>query len=71
METVIADADPLVAYHKRDDKDNDWATAVFQRLTGPVRSCDAALGEAGIPYRAAERPDCRLPHPTCPRILLP
>ena len=46
METVIADAGPLVAYLKRDDKDHDWATAVFQRLAGPVRSCDAALGEA-------------------------
>jgi hypothetical protein len=24
METVIADAGPLVAYLKRDDKDHDW-----------------------------------------------
>jgi predicted nucleic acid-binding protein len=46
METVIADAGPLVAYLKRDDKDHDWATDVFQRRTGPLRTCDAALGEA-------------------------
>lgn len=45
METVIADAGPLVAYLKRDDKDHDWAAEVFHRLTGPLRTCDAALGE--------------------------
>jgi len=46
METVIADAGPLVAYLKRDDKDHDWAEEVFQRLTSPLRTCDAALSEA-------------------------
>ena len=46
METVIADAGPLIAYLKRDDKDHDWAAEVFHRLTSPLRTCDAALGEA-------------------------
>ena len=46
METVIADAGPLVAYLKRDDKDHDWAADVFQRLTSLLRTCDAALSEA-------------------------
>ncbi len=46
METVIADAGPLVAYLKRDDKDHEWAADVFQRLTSPLRTCDAALSEA-------------------------
>jgi uncharacterized protein len=46
METVIADAGPLVAYLKADDRDHDWALAVFQRLTSPLRTCDAALSEA-------------------------
>jgi len=46
METVIADAGPLVAYLKRDDKDHDWAAEVFHRLTSPLRTCDAALSEA-------------------------
>jgi predicted nucleic acid-binding protein len=46
METVIADAGPLVAYLKRDDKDHDWAEHVFHRLTSPLRTCDAALSEA-------------------------
>ena len=46
METVIADAGPLVAYLKRDDKDHDWAADVFQRLTSPLRTCEAALSEA-------------------------
>jgi uncharacterized protein len=46
METIIADAGPLVAYLKRDDKDHDWAEEVFQRLTSPLRTCDAALSEA-------------------------
>jgi predicted nucleic acid-binding protein len=46
METVIADAGPLVAYLRRDDKDHDWAADAFQRLTSPLRTCDAALGEA-------------------------
>jgi len=46
METVIADAGPLVAYLKRGDKDHDWAEEVFHRLTCPLRTCDAALSEA-------------------------
>jgi predicted nucleic acid-binding protein len=46
METIIADAGPLVAYLRRDDKDHDWAEEVFQRLTSPLRTCDAALSEA-------------------------
>ena len=46
METVIADAGPLVAYLKRDDKDHDWAEQVFRRLASPLRTCDAALSEA-------------------------
>ena len=46
METVIADAGPLVAYLKRDDQDHDWAAEVFHRFTGPLRTCDAALSEA-------------------------
>ena len=46
METVIADAGPLVAYLKRDDQDHDWAEDVFRRLTDPLRTCDAALSEA-------------------------
>ena len=46
MEKVISDAGPLVAYLKRDDKKHDWAKEVFHRLTGPLRTCDAALSEA-------------------------
>lgn len=46
METVIVDAGPLVAYLKRDDRDHAWARSVFQRLTSPLLTCDAALGEA-------------------------
>ena len=46
METVIVDAGPLVAYLKRDDQDHARVTEVFHRLTGPLRTCDAALGEA-------------------------
>jgi predicted nucleic acid-binding protein len=46
MGTVIADAGPLVAYLKRDDKDHGWAETVFRRLTSPLLTCDAALGEA-------------------------
>jgi predicted nucleic acid-binding protein len=46
METVIADAGPLVAYLKRDDKDHAWTKEVFQRLTAPLLTCDAALSEA-------------------------
>ena len=46
METVIADAGPLVAYLKRDDKDHDWAEEVFRRLTSPLQTCEAALSEA-------------------------
>jgi len=46
MEIVIADAGPLVAYLKRDDKDHDWARRAFERLTSPLRTCDAALSEA-------------------------
>ena len=46
METVIADAGPLVAYLKRDDKDHVWAKEVFQRLTTRLLTCDAPLGEA-------------------------
>jgi uncharacterized protein len=46
MERVIADAGPLVAYLKCDDKDHDWAEGVFRRLTSPLRTCDAALSEA-------------------------
>lgn len=46
METVIADAGPLVAYLKRDDADHVWARGVFQRLTAPLLTCDAVLGEA-------------------------
>src|ERR1035438_4532374 len=45
MEKVIADAGPLVAYLKRDDKDHDWVKEVFHRLTGPLRTCDATLSE--------------------------
>src|SRR5437016_5928386 len=45
METVIADAGPLVAYLKRGDKDHDWAKKVFHRLTSPLHTCDAALSE--------------------------
>jgi len=46
METVIGDAGPLVAYLKGDDRDHGWAAGVFQRLTSPLRTCDAALSEA-------------------------
>src|SRR6266436_859597 len=46
METVIADAGPLVAYLKRDDKDHGWAEGMFRRFTSPLRTCDAALSEA-------------------------
>ena len=46
METVIADAGPLVAYLKGDDKDHAWAVAVFQQLRTPLRTCEAALSEA-------------------------
>jgi predicted nucleic acid-binding protein len=35
-----------VAYLKLDDKDHGWAEGVFRRLTGPVKTCDAALSEA-------------------------
>jgi hypothetical protein len=31
MQTVIADAGPLVAYLKRDDKDHDWPRKSFDR----------------------------------------
>lgn len=37
---------PLVAYLKSDDKDHVWAKEVFQRLTDPLLTCEAALGEA-------------------------
>ena len=46
METVMVDAGPLVAYLKRDDRDHVWAREVFQRLTTPLLTCDAVLGEA-------------------------
>ena len=46
METVIADAGPLVADLKRDDKDHAWAVDVFRRLISPLLTCDAALSEA-------------------------
>ena len=46
METVIADAGPLVAYLKRDDADHVWTREVFQQLTTPLLTCDAVLGEA-------------------------
>jgi len=46
MATVIADAGPLVAFLKRDDQDHNWAKEVFQRLTTPLLTCEAALGEA-------------------------
>ena len=46
METVIADAGPLVAYLKRDEKDHDWAKGVFERVASPLLTCDAALSEA-------------------------
>ena len=46
METVIADAGPLVAYLKRNDKDHAWAVEMFQRFTAPLLTCDAALSEA-------------------------
>ncbi len=46
METVIADAGPLVAYLKGDDRDHDWAQGVLQHLHSPLRTCEAALSEA-------------------------
>jgi predicted nucleic acid-binding protein len=46
METIITDAGPLVAYLKHDDQHHDWAEEMFQRLTSPLRTCDAALSEA-------------------------
>jgi len=46
METIITDAGPLVAYLKRDDQHHDWAEEMFQRITRPLRTCDAALSEA-------------------------
>lgn len=46
MATVIVDAGPLVAYLRRDDEDHAWVAGVFQRLTNPLVTCDAALSEA-------------------------
>ena len=46
METIIADAGPLVAYLKRDDRDHAWAREAFQRFTAPLLTCEAVLGEA-------------------------
>ena len=43
--TVMVDAGPLVAYLKRDDADHVWAKENFQRLTAPLLTCDAVLGE--------------------------
>jgi predicted nucleic acid-binding protein len=34
-----------VAHLKRDDKDHNWAEHVFHRLTGPLRTGDAAVSE--------------------------
>ena len=46
METGSVDAGPLVAYLRRADQDHAGTTEVFLRLTIPLLTCDAALGEA-------------------------
>ena len=46
MATVIVDAGPLVAYLRRSDSDHEWAKRIFNSLTEPLVTCDAALSEA-------------------------
>jgi uncharacterized protein len=46
MAKVIVDAGPLVAYFKRDEEDHEWVRQVFDELTDPLITCDAALSEA-------------------------
>jgi len=46
METVIADAGPLVAYINREERHHLWARNEFSRIDQPLLTCDAALSEA-------------------------
>ena len=46
METLTADAGPLVAYLNAAEAAHAWAARVFRSLTLPILTCDAALSEA-------------------------
>jgi uncharacterized protein len=46
MARVILDASPLVAYLDRRQTHHHWVTEVFDGLTEPVSTCEAAIVEA-------------------------
>lgn len=61
METIIADAGPLVAYLKKDEQDHEWAKEVFQTLKEPMLTCEAVLSEAFfLLRRTSGQPDTLL-----------
>ncbi len=48
METVIADAGPLVAYFDRGELHHEWVCSVLQKMTKPMVTCDAVLAETAF-----------------------
>lgn len=43
---VLLDTGPLVAYLKRQDRFNDWATTELTRIEPPLLTCEAVIVEA-------------------------
>ncbi|EDY20166.1 conserved hypothetical protein [Chthoniobacter flavus Ellin428] len=52
---VILDTGPLVAYLAGDEQYHSWATKQFDRLEGPIFTCDAVISEAWFLLRHLPR----------------
>ncbi len=44
-QVTLADTGPLVAYFDRSDRDHDWVTDCFKRLSQPLLTCEAVIAE--------------------------
>ena len=45
MSITLVDTGPLVAYLGGDDREHDWALAVFDSLPSPLLTCEAVITE--------------------------
>ena len=46
MIRAIVDAGPLVTFCDRRDSRHDWVVEVFQKIVGPLLTCEAVMAEA-------------------------
>lgn len=48
METIIADAGPLVAYLDKGEEHHEWVCSALAELSEPMLTCDAVLVETAF-----------------------